>query len=917
MKSNIEQLNVAKKHLGESCPRCCSMSNNCCCYFVSKIFGDAGNKSLFYGGKTVTYCPNAIKWCKANLALIPPYLALPSDIIFFDWNANNVPDHIGFVRERKSCDEIYTLESNTSGGIVAYKTRATKYVLGIYRPHFKASYNISKPLEIDGLIGYNSVAMLQKALGVTVDGILGKGTIKALQTRAGLKSKDIDGLWGVGTSKAVQKMLGVKQDGLFGANSCKALQRWCNSKVKFSTTTPVKTPVTESQTTSQPSVTVATPTASKYKVIDVSVWQGNIDWAKVKADGVVGAIIRYADGKTLDSKFDYNMKQAKANGIHVGSYIFSRAKTKAEAEAEATRLYNACKPYAPDLPLYIDLEVSALAKYANTVAQAFLNKMKALGGKGGVYANLNWWNNYLGDTAKRFSAYPFWIAQYNSKITHKKPNLFGMWQYSSSGKVNGISGKVDMDWLYIRYWDNAPKTPTPTTPTVTSGTYTGTIPSLHVKKTSAQVIADTIKWLKWIASNNTFHYGYGRDAHHNGCYFCGTQPKSKHSMKDWETTYCCNPFIHAGFAHGGQVVAMLSKCQKGDSYDFGANSGYAKSSLFKNLGKPKKSALVAGDVLCKDTHVSLYIGDGKIVQAGHEDDNVKNSSSWNSSISVTELTDKMYSGYKRVHRYIGTVDSDILIRFGEYSDRVKQVQKFLNWYNGKSVLAEDGIFGEGTLKYVKAFQTAQKIAVDGIIGNNTLAKMKSAKKTSTPIESLSTTWADKGNAWARKIASEKYHYVRWKSKVESTHTCPICKGRKFDDDFGWNCIGFAYAVWRHGCGLPTKCNCGVISNEVGDKMLKETQETADKMASDRIGAKVSVIRNGGKAIPVSQLKKGDILMLFKGNTYYHTVYYMGDGKYAESNTTGGIGNAKNIRADLTLSSTAKANLKMAIRYKGE
>ena len=86
-----------------------------------------------------------------------------------------------------------------------------------------------------------------------------------------------------------------------------------------------------------------------YKVIDVSDWQGKINWAKVKADGVVGAIIRYADGITLDKRFAENMTGALKVGLHVGAYIFSRAKTKVEAETEATRLFNACKLYKYDI----------------------------------------------------------------------------------------------------------------------------------------------------------------------------------------------------------------------------------------------------------------------------------------------------------------------------------------------------------------------------------------------------------------------------------------------------------------------------------------------------------------------------------------------------------------------------------------
>lgn len=191
-----------------------------------------------------------------------------------------------------------------------------------------------------------------------------------------------------------------------------------------------------------------------YKVIDVSDWQDKIDWKKVKADGVVGAIIRYADGDTLDKRFAENMKNAKAAGLHVGCYIFSRAKTKAQAEKEAQRLFLAADKYNPDMPLYIDLEAAALSKYADTVAAAFLNKMKELGGRGGVYANLNWWNNYLKKTAKNYSASPFWIAQYNKTMDYKPASVMGMWQYSSSGKVNGISGRVDMDKCYIPYWND-------------------------------------------------------------------------------------------------------------------------------------------------------------------------------------------------------------------------------------------------------------------------------------------------------------------------------------------------------------------------------------------------------------------------------------------------------------------------------
>lgn len=230
-KNNTELLKLAQAHLGQGGAvfnRYCNSSGAWCCAFVTYIFHEGNDSPLFYGGKKVVYCPTAIKWASANLAQIPPYLALPMDIGFFDWNLNGVPNHIGFIRERKSCTKVYTIEGNTSGGIVAQKTRPTKYIQGIYRPHFKASFDISKPLTIDGYYGYSSIAMTQKALGCGVDGILGKATVKALQKWAGVAQ---DGSWGVKTSKAIQKKLGVTQDGYFGENSVKALQRWASNKV--------------------------------------------------------------------------------------------------------------------------------------------------------------------------------------------------------------------------------------------------------------------------------------------------------------------------------------------------------------------------------------------------------------------------------------------------------------------------------------------------------------------------------------------------------------------------------------------------------------------------------------------------------------------------------------------------------------
>lgn len=216
-----------------------------CCAYVTWNFHKTGNKALFYGGKKVVYCPTAIKWCMAFLAQIPMYLAMPGDIIFFDWNKNKVPDHIGHVKKHKSNSSILTHEGNTNGGIVAEKERPAKYVLGVFRPHFKPPKDVGKKkLELDGDCGYYTVWNLEIALGLKPTGILSKAVVKVLQRKAGATP---DGAWLVKTSKAVQRMTGAKPDGDFFAVSVKHLQGWVNkvngygeTRPKTSATTPAK-----------------------------------------------------------------------------------------------------------------------------------------------------------------------------------------------------------------------------------------------------------------------------------------------------------------------------------------------------------------------------------------------------------------------------------------------------------------------------------------------------------------------------------------------------------------------------------------------------------------------------------------------------------------------------------------------------
>ena len=231
MKNNKELLAIAKKQIGNTggkYRKYAGASGSWCNMFVFWLFNANGCGSLF-PMKTKyqkTYCPASLEWCRKNLAQIPPYLAMAMDIVYMDWDKNKIPNHIGVAEKKDSTSKIKTIEGNTSGGKVDDKTRNTDYTMAIFRPHFKPETLKLGVIEVDGAFGYNSIANLQRALGgLTVDGILGKKTVKRLQHYLALTE---DGAWGTKTSKAVQKLVGVKQDGEFGPKSVKALQKWIN-----------------------------------------------------------------------------------------------------------------------------------------------------------------------------------------------------------------------------------------------------------------------------------------------------------------------------------------------------------------------------------------------------------------------------------------------------------------------------------------------------------------------------------------------------------------------------------------------------------------------------------------------------------------------------------------------------------------
>lgn len=194
--------------------------------------------------------------------------------------------------------------------------------------------------------------------------------------------------------------------------------------------------------------------------IDVSKYQGNIDWGAVAASGINFAIIRVgyrgsSSGALIqDPNFKKNISGATKAGIKVGLYFFTQAVNEAEAVEEASMAMSLASGYKVTYPIFIDTErasdgrANGLSKSARTaVVKAFCQTIRNGGYKAGVYASKSWYANQL--NASALNGYCIWVAQYNSSCTYS--GKYDMWQYSSKGSVSGIKGNVDMNISYTGY----------------------------------------------------------------------------------------------------------------------------------------------------------------------------------------------------------------------------------------------------------------------------------------------------------------------------------------------------------------------------------------------------------------------------------------------------------------------------------
>ena len=310
---------------------------------------------------------------------------------------------------------------------------------------------------------------------------------------------------------------------------------------------------------------------SKVYGIDVSYYQGNIDWKKVKNSGVEFVIIRvgyrgYGSAGTLveDPKFKNYLDGATKAGLKVGVYFYTQAITTAEAKAEAKFVLDRIKGYSLQMPVYYDIESvdydtgrldsAGLSKAQKTaLCTAFCDTIIKSGYSAGVYANYTWLNYYI-DGAGLGKKYPIWLAHYTSNTNYDQ--RMDMWQYSGSGTVSGISAYTD-----VNVW------------------YSGKLP-LYVSDLIS--VANT-------STSNTFAWNGAPDATGYEVYQ-GTSPSDPHKKKigDTENTYFTNSNKSTGTMYKYMVRAYSDASGKRVYGDY--SDVFTTCTLPANISKISASA---------------------------------------------------------------------------------------------------------------------------------------------------------------------------------------------------------------------------------------------------------------------------------------------------------------------------------------
>ena len=481
------------------------------------------------------------------------------------------------------------------------------------------------------------------------------------------------------------------------------------------------------------------------KLIDISYWQGNLDFKKLKSAGINYIILRAGYRTTKDQRFDQYAKACQSAGIKIiGAYWFSYALNTTQAKNEANLCINACKPY--NIPtIFYDFEYDTVkkakaqgvtlgSKECNDFTIAFCDTVKAAGIAPGYYCNDDYYKTMYSDRVKN-KGYYLWYAHYKSDYSyHESPISCDIFQYSSRAKLTGFIQNFDGDICYnSKLLGNSTNSSTSNNTTKEGDTVANKVTKEQAINAVIKVAQDEVGYLEKKTNaqldSKTANAGYNNYTK----YWRDIKPSyqtepwcaifiswifmkafglamAKKLLKHWPYVYCptlgtlftknANPkvgdiviFYRKGtFAHTGLIIKV-----QGDKFWTIEGNTSGASGIVAN-----------GGGVCVKSYYNSQLPGTKFCTPDYS--LVTSIVSGNSSTSTPATTPTNTKNYLTV---------------GDKGDAVKTLQTKLNKVGYK--LTVDGIYGNDTLKAVKSFQDKYKkeLKVDGVAGKNTIAKLDS------------------------------------------------------------------------------------------------------------------------------------------------------------------------------------------------
>ena len=558
------------------------------------------------------------------------------------------------------------------------------------------------------------------------------------------------------------------------------------------------------------------------KLIDISYWQGNLDFKKLKSAGINYIILRAGYGTTKDSRFDQYAKACQSVGIKIiGAYWFTYALNVAQAKNEAKLCMDICKPY--NIPtIFYDFEYDTVkkakaqgitlgSKECNDFTIAFCDTVKAVGIAPGYYCNDDYYKNMYSDRVKN-KGYYLWYAHYKSDYSyHESPISCDIFQYSSRARLAGFNQNFDGDICY-----NSKLLGNSTNSSISSNTNKGNN-TMTNKTTKEQAINAVIK----VAQNEigylekksnaqlnskTANAGYNnytkywRDVYpaYQGQAWCACfiswifmktfgLAMAKKLLKHWPYVYC--PTL-------GSLFTKNANPKVGDIVIFYRNGTFAHTGLVTKV-QGDRFWTIEGNT----SGASGIVANGGGVCA---------KSYYNSKLPGTKFCTPNYSLVTSIVSGDSssfttnpvTTNTKNYLTVGDKGDAVKTLQTKLNKVGYK--LTVDGIYGDNTLKAVKSFQTKYKkeLEVDGVAGKNTITKLnaviaaQSKKNTATASKAPSKVRkfvgkVNKNNTPVRKNPGKKYAQLTSYPTLNKGNLVDVCDTIKSASGNNWYyiCIG--------------------------------------------------------------------------------------------------------------------------------